>query len=65
LFLQTQYFVVVHLVYETMKRRPYFQLRFVKDLVNTDFDHISGLSIPNFIDKHNQTIYYDGVTLWN
>jgi len=33
-------------------------------LVNIDFDPISGLSIPNLIDKNNLTIHIDGFTPW-
>ena len=47
-----------------MKQKPSFQLHSNKDLVNIDFDPISGLSIPNIIDKNNLTMHYDGVTLW-
>ena len=65
--LQTRYFAAVLLVRatsETMKRKPSFQLHSDKDLVNTDFDPISSLSIPNFIDKNNLTMHPDGVTPW-
>ena len=65
--LQTRYFVVVLLVRATsatMKRKPSFQLHSDKDLVNTDFDPLSGLSIPNFIDKNNLTMHIDGITPW-
>ena len=65
--LQTRYFAVVLLVRapsETMNRKPSFQLHSDKDLVNTDSDPISGLSIPNFIDKSILTMHSDGVTPW-
>ena len=64
-FLQTRYFVVVLLVpttSEMMKRKPYFQSYYDKDLININFDPIYGLSIPNFIDKNNQNMRSDGVT---
>ena len=66
-FLQTRYFAAVLLVRatsESMKRKPSFQLHPDKDLVDTDFDPISGLSIPNFIEPNNLTMQHDGVTPW-
>ena len=40
-----------------MKQKPYFQLHSDKDLVSINFGLISGLSIPNFIDKNNLTMH--------
>lgn len=66
--LQTKNFaavLLVHFASSILGRKPLpFNLHPNLDLVDTNFDPISGLSITNSIRKENQTMKADGTSPW-